>query len=144
MKTSAILKRQQFGDSGSDKIEPRGSKRQRLDEYDNKKWNGLGGDEGEIESSRYIPPPFVPLLPLAQKVSNRLSDLGEWIKSLKHIVYIPKICYSRSANFALEFLGKGSSKAQKNLYKPPKRGIRVLFVFHSFYQFWHHQSLSPN
>ena len=120
MKTLAVLKRQQFGDSGSDETELRRSKRQRLDERDNKEENNLDNEEGngldedecEIESGRYVPPPFVPLPPLSRNMSNRPSDLGEGIKSLKHIICIPKVCYSRSANFALEFPGRRGSKAQ--------------------------------
>ena len=117
IKTPALLKRQQFEESGSDETESKGSKCQHLDERDNKERNSLDKDEGEIEGARYVPPPFIPLLPLPQKVSNRLSDLGEGTRSLNHLVYIPKICYSRSANFALEFPSRRGSKAQKkNLY----------------------------
>ena len=50
----AILKRQQFGDIGSDKTKPKRSKRQRLDECDNKEGNGLDKDKGEIEDGRYV------------------------------------------------------------------------------------------
>ena len=93
----AVLKHQQFGDSGSDEIELRRSKRQRLDEYDNEERNGLDDeegnsldeDEGEIEGGGYIPLPHLP-----QKVSNRPSDLSKGIRSLKHIICIPTICYS--------------------------------------------------
>ena len=89
-----------------------------MNEYDNKKANGLDDkeengldkDEGEIKDGRYVPIPFVPLSPLPQKMLNRLSDLDEIIKGLKHIVYIPKICYLRNANFALEFPDKKGSK----------------------------------
>ena len=113
-----ILKRQRFGDSGSDKMELRGSKYQHLDERDNKEGNGLDNKEGkdldkdedEIEGDGYVPPPFIPLPFLFQKVSNRLSDLSKRIKSLKHIICISKICYLRYTNFALEFPGKRSSK----------------------------------
>ena len=124
MKTPALLKHHQFEDSGSDKIELRGSRYQYLDERDNeegndlddKEGNGLDEYEGEIEGDRYVPSPFVPLSPLFRKVSNRWSDLGKRIRSLKYIVCIPKICYSRSANFAFEFPGRGGSKAQKKIY----------------------------
>ena len=113
----ALLKHQRFEESGSDETEPKRSKRQRLDERDNKEENSLDEEEDEIEGARYIPSPFVPLLSLPQKVSNRPSDLGERTKSLKYLVCIPKIYYSRSANFALEFPGKGGLKAlKKNLY----------------------------
>ena len=132
MKTPAVLKHQQFGDSGSDEIEPRGSKRQCLNErkdeeenglnnkegndLDDKERKGLNKDEGEIEGGRYIPPPFVPLSFLPQKVFTCPSDLGKGIRSLKHIICIPKIFYSRSDKFALEFAGRGDSKTQKKIY----------------------------
>ena len=41
-----ILKHQEFEDSGSDKMEPRNSKHQQFDLYDNKKEKGL--DKFEI------------------------------------------------------------------------------------------------
>ena len=117
MKTRALLKRQRFEESGSDEMEPKGSKRQRLDERDNEEGNSLNEDQGEIEGARYIPSSFVPLPLLFRNVSNRPSDLGKGIRSLNHLVYIPKICYSRSAKFALEFPNRGGSKTQKkNLY----------------------------
>ena len=116
MKTLAIFKRQQFEDNRSDKSEPKGSKRQRLDECDNEEGNGLDEDEDKIEGARYILLPFVSLLPLPQKVSNRPSDLSEETRSLNHLVCIPKICYSRSAKLTLEFPGRGGSKAQKKTY----------------------------
>ena len=92
-------------------MELKRSKRQRLDERDNEEGNSLDEDESEIKGARYIPLSFVPLPPLPQTVLNRPSDLGERIKSLNHLVCIPKICYSRSANFGLEFPGKKGSKA---------------------------------
>ena len=72
MKTLVMLKRQWFRDSGSDKIESRGSKCQHLDKHNNKERNDLDNEErnsldedkGEIEDDKYVPPPFVPLLPL--------------------------------------------------------------------------------
>ena len=109
MKTPELLKRQRFKESGSDETEPKESKRQRLYECDNEESNSLDKDEGEIEFARYVSLPFIPLPPLLQKVSNRLSDLGEKTRSLYHLLCIPKICYSRSANFALEFSGREGS-----------------------------------
>ena len=84
-----ILKCQQFEDSESDKAKARGSKRQRLDERDNKEENGLDNeeknaldeDEVEIEGGRYVS-----LFLLLQKVSNRLLDLGKGTKSLIYII----------------------------------------------------------
>ena len=63
MKLPAMLKRQRFEDSGSDKTEPRGSKCQGLDQYDDEKGNslddeeenGLNKDGCEIENGRYVP-----------------------------------------------------------------------------------------
>lgn len=110
-----ILKRQQFENSRSNEMESRGSNRQRLNECDNEERNGLNKDKGEIKYVRYVLPPFILLL-LPQKVSNRSSNLHEGIKSLNHLVYISKICYSRNANFALEFPSKGDLKAQKKFY----------------------------
>ena len=111
----ALFKRQRFEKSGSDETEPKGSKRQRLDERDNKEGSNLDENESEIEGARYVPPPFVFLPLFSRKVSNRPSNLGEGTRSLNHLVCIPKIYYSRSANFALEFPGKGSLKAQKKI-----------------------------
>ena len=117
MKTSALLKRQQFKKSGSDETKSKKSKCQRLDEYDNEEGNSLDADEGEIESARYVLPPFVSLLLLLQKMSNRPSNLGKKIRNLNHLVCISKICYLKIANFAFEFPGRGGLKAQKkNLY----------------------------
>ena len=116
MKTPALLKRQRFKEGGSDETEPKGSKRQRLDECDDEEGNSLDEDEDEMEGARYVPPPFVPLPSLPQKVSNCPSDLGKGTRSLNHLVCLPKICYSRSANFALKFPGRRGSKAQKKIY----------------------------
>ena len=115
MKMLAMLQRQRFENNRSDETEPRVWKRQRLDERDNEEKNGLDEDEGEIEGAKYVSSPFIPLL-LPQKMSNRPSNLGKGTKSLNHLIYVPKICYSRSANFALEFPGRGGSKAQKKIY----------------------------
>lgn len=66
-----MLKCQQFEDSQSDKTEPRGAKRQSLDERDNKKRNsldkdaeenGLDKDKSGIKNAKYISLPFIPLL----------------------------------------------------------------------------------
>lgn len=141
----ALLKHQQFKKSGSDEIKPKRSKRQRLDERNDKERNNLDEDKGEIEDTRYILPPFISFSPLPQKVSNRPSDLGKGTRSLNHLICIPKIYYSRSTNFVLEFPGRKSLKAQKkNLYQPSKRGIRILLGFYSFYSFQYHQPPSLN
>ena len=110
---STVLKRQWFKDSGIDKTELKGSKYQYLDKRDDELKNSLDEDEGKIEDIRYISSPFVSLLFLPQNVSNRLSDLAKETMSLNYLVCIPKICYSKSANFALEFPGRRNSKTQK-------------------------------
>ena len=71
-------------------MEPRGLKRQRLDSYDNEEDEGLDKFEGESEKEGigYILLLFVALL---QKESNHLTDMGKGIRSLNHLIYIPKI-----------------------------------------------------
>ena len=91
MKTQALLKRQRFKKTESDETEPKGSKRQHLDERNDKEGNSLDKDEGEIKGARYVLSPFVPLSPLPQKVSNRPSDLDKGKRSLNYLEYIPKI-----------------------------------------------------
>ncbi len=49
IKTAAVLKRQRFEDSESDETEPRVSKRQRVDVYDNEEGQGLDKYESEGE-----------------------------------------------------------------------------------------------
>ena len=119
MKILAMLKRQRFEDNKSDETKQRRSKHQHLHNCDNEEGNGLDNeerngldkDEGEIKGYKYIPPPFI------FQVSNRLLDLGKGTKSLKYNVYLLKICYLRSANFALELSNRRGSKPQKkNLY----------------------------
>ncbi len=90
MKTPAMLKRQRFKDSGSDKTEPRDSKRQWLNAHNDKEGEGLDEFEGEGEGKNigyilflFVAPP--------QNGSNRSTDIGKGIKSLNHLVYIPKI-----------------------------------------------------
>ena len=72
MKTPVLLKRQQFKENGSDKTEPKGLKRQRLDERNNEEENSLDENEGKIKGARYVLPLFVLLPPLPQKLSNRM------------------------------------------------------------------------
>ena len=47
-----MLKRQRFGDNGSDKMEPRESKCQHLNEHDNEERNDLDEDESEKKGAR--------------------------------------------------------------------------------------------
>ena len=115
IKMPEILKHQQFQDNGSDEIEPRGWKCHLLNEHDNKEVNSLDEDKCEIKGGSNVFLPFIPLL-LPQKVSNRTLDLGKGVRSLNHLIYIPKICYSRSVNFALEFTGREGSKTQQKIY----------------------------
>ena len=111
MKMLAVLKRQQFKNSGNDETELKRSKHQCLNKRDNEERNSLDKDKSEIEGARYVLFAFVFLLFLPQKVSNRLSDLDKGTKSLNHLVCISKICYLRSTNFALEFLSRRDLKS---------------------------------
>ncbi len=90
MKTPAMLKRQRFEDSGSNEMEPRGFKRQRLDAHDNNEGEGLDEFEGEGEGEDigYVPLPFITP---PRNGSNRPTDMGEGTRRLNHLVYIPKI-----------------------------------------------------
>ena len=85
MKTLAILKRQQFKDSKSEKTEPRGSKCRWLYARGNEEGESLDEfeSEGEGEVIEYIPFPFVTP---PQKESNDLTDMGKGIKSLNHLI----------------------------------------------------------
>ncbi len=95
IKTAAMLKRQRFKDSESEEREPRVSKRQCLGVHDDEEGQSLDEyeeeGEGEGEDVRYVPLPFVAPPPPPRKESNRLTDMGEGIKSLNHLVCIPKI-----------------------------------------------------
>ncbi len=53
-----------------------------MDEYEGK---------GEREDVGYVPLLFIALHPPTLNESNRLTDMGEGIRSLNHLVYIPKI-----------------------------------------------------
>ncbi len=92
---AVVLKRQRFEDSKSEETEPRVSKRQRIGMHDDEEGQSLDQykGEGEREDIRYVPLPFV-TLPPPQKESNCPTDMGEGIKSLNHLVYIPKISLS--------------------------------------------------
>ena len=74
-KIRAVLKRQQFDDGGSNEMEPRGSKRQRLDLRDNEEEEGLNKFEDEGEGKRIG---YVPLLFIAppQKESIRATEMS--------------------------------------------------------------------
>ncbi len=85
-----MFKRQQFEDSKSEETEPRISKRQRVNVYDDKEGLSLDEYEGEGEDIGYIPLLFV-ALPPPRKKSNRPIDMGEGTRSLNHLVCIPKI-----------------------------------------------------
>ena len=89
-KTPIVLKCQRFKDSGSDKIELRGLKWQRLDLRDNEEEEGLDGfeDEDEEEDIGYV---FFPFVNPPQKESNHPTNVDEGIKSLNHLVCISKI-----------------------------------------------------
>lgn len=128
IKTPAVFKCQQFEDTDSDVTEPSALKRLRMDEHDNEE--GQSSDKYQDKSGRYVR-----LLPRPRKESNRLTDLGEGIRSLNHLVCIPKLSHPIIANLMFEFPGRGGSKARKNLYLPLARGDRVPFGFHNFLSF---------
>ena len=85
-----MLKRQQFEDNGSDKMELRGLKYQQLNLHNNEKEKGLNEFEsdGKGESIGYVLFSFVAP---PQKESNHSTNMGERIRSLNHFIYIPKI-----------------------------------------------------
>ena len=85
-----MLKRQQFKDSGSDKMEPRDSKRQWLDLYNDEHEEGLDEFEGEGEGEGIEYVLFFFVAPF-QKESNCPTDMGKVTRSVNHLVYIPKI-----------------------------------------------------
>ncbi len=88
-----MLKRQRFEDSESEEKESRVSKRQRLGVHDNEEGQSLDEyeSEGEGEDVGYVPLPFVAPPPPPRKESNRPTDMDEEIRSLNHLVCIPKI-----------------------------------------------------
>lgn len=92
IKTPMVLKCQQFEDSESDAMEPRASKPPSVDAHDNKKGEDL--KKYQSKTGRYVP-----LLFCLQKESNRPTDLGKVIRSLNHLVYIPKLPHQIIANF---------------------------------------------
>ena len=85
MKTPAMLKRQQFEDSGSEETEPRGSKYHRLYAHGDKKEEGLDKFEGKDEGKAigYVPLSFVAS---PQKESNRPTGISKETMSLNHLV----------------------------------------------------------
>ena len=85
MKMSAVLKRQQFEDSSSEKTEPRGLKCQRLYAHGNEEGEGLDKFKGKGKGNiiGYVLFPFVAS---PQKESNRPTDMSEKTKSLNYLV----------------------------------------------------------
>ena len=93
IKTAVVLKRHQFEDSKSEKIELKVLKCQHVGVYDNSAMQCENGYKNESKGKNigYIPFQFIaPSLPF-QKKSNRPTDYGEEIKSLNHLVCILKI-----------------------------------------------------
>lgn len=84
-----------------------------MDEHDNKEKNGLDEDRDEIEGVRYILKLFISFLSLPQKKSSYLLDLSKRIKSLNHLVYIPKIYYLKKYLFRIQVSGWKRFKTQK-------------------------------
>ena len=89
-KTPTVFKHQRFEDNGSNKIELRGSKHQRLDLRDDEEEEGLDKFEGKSEGEDIGYVLFLFIAPL-QKESNCVTNIGKGTKSLNHLVYIPKI-----------------------------------------------------
>ena len=89
-KMLAVLKRQQFKDNESDKMEPSGSKRQQLDLRDDEEEESLNefNDKDKGEGIGYVPLLFVTP---PQKESNRPTDMDKGTRSLNNLVCIPKI-----------------------------------------------------
>ncbi len=71
-------------------MEPKVSKHQQLDLYNNEEGKSLDKfeDEGEEENIGYISLPF---FAPPQKKSNCPTNIGERTRSLNYLVYIPKI-----------------------------------------------------
>lgn len=90
IKMLGMLKCQQFKDNASDKMESSISK---YHMHDNEEEQSLDKYESEDKGKRYILFSFITPLSTLQRESNRLTNLGEGIKSLNHLVCILKICY---------------------------------------------------
>ncbi len=88
-----VLEREQFENSVSKKTKPRVSKCQCMGMHDDEKGQSLDKYDGKGEGKdiRYVPFPFIAPLSLPQKESNRPTDISKGIRSLNHLVYIPKI-----------------------------------------------------
>lgn len=61
----AILKRQQFKDSGNDKTGLKELKRQNFDKHNNKEENSFDKNKSKIKNARYIFPLFILLFSLS-------------------------------------------------------------------------------
>ena len=85
MKTPVVVKCQQFENSGSEEIEPRGSKCRQLYAHGNEKEKSLDKfeSEGKEEVIGYVPLSFVIF---SQKESNRSTDMGKRTRSLNYLV----------------------------------------------------------
>lgn len=94
IKTSVILKHQQFKDGQSDQTKSSVLKRQQLYIYNNKKRQELSKYESESDNKRYVFFPFIANLLPSQIELNRSTKLSKKTKSLNHFVYILKICCS--------------------------------------------------
>ena len=85
-----MCKLQQFDDSESEGTAPK--KRQRFNERNNEKGQGLNENESEVKGDRYVPLSSFALPPLPRKRLNRLSDIDEETRSLTYLVRISKNC----------------------------------------------------
>lgn len=108
-----MLKYQKFKNGGYDKIKPRGSNYQQLYVHDNEKRESLYQfeDEGKRKNIRYdllssVTPP--------QKELHCPTNIGKKIKSLKHLVCIPKMGSSYNCLFYIKIHSQKVLKSQKN------------------------------
>ena len=90
IKTPAVFKQQRFDNSESEEIAPIVYKHQQFDKHDNEEKQSLDEDKGDGDEDRYVLLSSTAFLLLLQKKSNHLSDLGEKIRSLTHLVCISK------------------------------------------------------
>ena len=93
-------------------------KEESLDKFENK---------SEKEGIGYV---FFPFVALPQKKSNHMTDMGQRIRNLNHLVCISKSAHHIIAYFALGFLGRKYSKTLKKTYISRfQEGLKSHLVF---------------